>query len=57
MRDVSPGMVCDLYVLRRRYDDEQHMIRRQQDDHDISADDAAAFERMEKGEEVNGFGA
>lgn len=25
---LPPGLVCDLYVLRQRYDDQQHGIRR-----------------------------
>jgi hypothetical protein len=29
MRKLAPGMVCDLYVLRQRYDDQQHGIKRQ----------------------------
>ncbi len=28
MHTMAPGLVCDLYVLRQRYDDEQHRIRR-----------------------------
>lgn len=26
--DASPGFVMDMYLLRQRYDDEQHFIRR-----------------------------
>ena len=26
--DAEPGFVLDLYLLKRRYDDEQHMITR-----------------------------
>lgn len=29
MRALAPGMICDLYVLRQRYDDQQHGIKRQ----------------------------
>lgn len=28
MMDMTPGMIMDLYVWRRTYDDEQHGIRR-----------------------------
>lgn len=28
MLRMSPGMIVDLYVYRRRYDDEQHGIHR-----------------------------
>lgn len=38
-RRMTPGMLCDLYVLRRRYDDEQHGIRRKSDDVDYSEAD------------------
>jgi len=27
-REMSPALVCDMYVLRQRYDDEQHGITR-----------------------------
>lgn len=33
-RHMAPGMLCDLFVLRRRYDDEQHGVKRQQEDID-----------------------
>lgn len=26
---MTPGTLCDLYVLRQRYDDEQHGIKRE----------------------------
>lgn len=26
--DASPGFVLDMFLMRRRYDDEQHFIRR-----------------------------
>ena len=43
-RDVRPGLLLDLYVMRRAYDDEQHGIKRgDHDDHDISAEDEEAF--------------
>ena len=38
MRVLRPGRICDLFVLRRMYDDEQHGIRRQKEE--IDADDA-----------------
>ena len=28
---MPPGMICDLYVMRQRYDDEQHGIRRKKE--------------------------
>lgn len=28
MRHMLPGLVCDLFVYRRRYDDEQHGVKR-----------------------------
>jgi len=28
MGRLAPGFVCDLYVMRQRYDDQQHGIRR-----------------------------
>lgn len=53
MRPLPPGLVCDLYILRRRYDDEQHGLRRERDDHDISDDDLKLFET---GEELTQIG-
>ena len=29
MQDLTPGMIVDMYVWRRAYDDEQHGIRRE----------------------------
>ena len=29
MRGMKPGMVIDLFVYRRRYDDEQHRLKRE----------------------------
>ena len=29
MGKMPPGLVCDLYIYRQRYDDQQHGIRRQ----------------------------
>lgn len=29
MRTMSPGLVMDLFVYRRTYDDQQHGIRRE----------------------------
>ena len=26
---MTPGMICDLYIYRRRYDDEQHRLKRE----------------------------
>lgn len=31
MRHLSPGLVCDLYVYRLRYDDAEHGIKRKKD--------------------------
>jgi len=31
MRRLLPGLVCDLYVMRQCYDDEQHGIKRQEE--------------------------
>ena len=28
MMRLTPGLVCDLFVLRQRYDDQQHGIKR-----------------------------
>lgn len=28
MKPLAPGMICDLYILRQRYDDQQHGIKR-----------------------------
>ena len=43
-RTMRPGMLLDLFVLRRAYDDEQHGISRvDNDDHDIGAEDEEAF--------------
>ena len=48
MRELTPGFVCDLFVLRRSYDDEQHGIVREHDDHDISEADAALFDKYDE---------
>lgn len=53
MRGMRPGLICDLFLLRRRYDDEQHGIKRQSDDHDITDEDAAMFRRMRASKEVS----
>lgn len=53
MRSLRPGFVCDLFVLHRNYDDEQHGIRRRSDDHDLSDEDAEMLRRMAAGEEVS----
>ena len=31
MGRMPPGLICDLYVMRMGYDDEQHGIRRKKD--------------------------
>lgn len=28
---MKPGLLCDLYIMRLRYDDEEHGIRRKKD--------------------------
>ena len=48
MQELTPGFLCDLFVLRRAYDDEQHGIVRQTDDHDISDADAAMFDHYDE---------
>lgn len=45
---MTPGELCDLFVLRRGYDDEQHGIVRETDDHDISDEDAAMFDHYDE---------
>ncbi len=40
--------MCDLFVLRRGYDDEQHGIIRETDDHDISDADAELFDHYDE---------
>lgn len=47
-RELTPGFLCDLFVLRRAYDDEQHGIRREDDDHDLTAEDAALFDHYDE---------
>lgn len=54
MQELTPGFLCDLFVLRRNYDDEQHGIRRETDDHDLSAEDDEYFDRLEKEQEKEG---
>ena len=34
--DASPGFILDLYLLRQRYDDDQHFIKRK---HPYEAED------------------
>jgi len=29
MRRLAPGLILDLYMARRRYDDQQHHIKRE----------------------------
>ena len=44
-KTLTPGFLLDLYVLRRAYDDEQHGIKRgDNDDHDIGEEDEAEFD-------------
>jgi len=31
MGRLTPGMVCDLYIMRLRYDDMEHGIRREKE--------------------------
>ena len=45
---MTPGFLCDLFVLRRGYDDEQHGIIRETDDHDISEEDEALFDHYDE---------
>ena len=40
--------MCDLFVLRRGYDDEQHGITREVDDHDLTDEDAALFDHYDE---------
>ena len=47
-KELTPGFLCDLFVLRRNYDDEQHGITRVEDDHDIGSEDAALFEHYDE---------
>lgn len=48
MAELTPGFVCDLFVLRRAYDDEQHGISRHEDDHDLTDADAALFDHYDE---------
>lgn len=41
-RDMTPGAVMDLYLIRQDYDDEQHGIRRRGQEHDALLDEAEA---------------
>ena len=47
-RTLAPGFLCDLFVLRRGYDDEQHGITREVDDHDLTDEDAALFDHYDE---------
>ncbi len=47
-KELEPGYLCDLFVLRRAYDDEQHGIRRENDDHDLTDEDAAMFDHYDE---------
>ena len=42
---MRPGLLLDLFVEHRQYDDEQHGLKRgdDSDDHDIGAEDEEAF--------------
>ena len=31
-RRLSPGFLCDMYVLKQAYDDQQHGIKRRKED-------------------------
>ena len=31
MDRMYPGLICDLYIMRQRYDDEQHGVVRKKD--------------------------
>ena len=46
--ELTPGFLCDLYVLRRGYDDEQHGITRETDDHDLTDEDAELFDHIDE---------
>ena len=48
MQQLTPGFLCDLFVLRRGYDDEQHGITRETDDHDIDEADAELFDHYDE---------
>ena len=47
-KELTPGFLCDLFVLRRSYDDEQHGITREVDDHDLTDEDAAMFDHIDE---------
>ena len=52
-KELKPGFLLDLYVLKRAYDDEQHGIKRgSDDDHDIGDEEEAAFDEDEDEEET-----
>jgi hypothetical protein len=52
-KELKPGFLLDLYVLKRAYDDEQHGIKRgSDDDHDIGDEEEAAFDGDEDEEET-----
>lgn len=38
---MAPGMLCDLFVLRQRYDDEQHGLERRKEQIDYDEGDFA----------------
>ena len=47
-RDLCPGFLLDLYVLHREYDDEQHGIKRgDNDDHDIGQEEDDEFKEVD----------
>ncbi len=48
MQQLTPGFLCDLFVLRRAYDDEQHGITRETDDHDLTDEDAKLFDHYDE---------
>ena len=55
-KEMTPGFLCDLYVLRRAYDDEQHGITREKDDHDLTDEDAELFDHIDEIKEAEKTG-
>lgn len=47
-QELTPGFLCDLFVLRRDYDDEQHGITRVEDDHDLTEEDEELFDHYDE---------
>lgn len=48
IRGALPGFICDMYIWRRKYDDYYFRIRKENDDHDISAEDENWFREQEE---------